>query len=97
MVKNAQVIALLSLISAFLQKKKDAAAFKEEYFLAWRQARDADSLASEGEKINEGLNRIFTALDSYCEDEELRDSNDLDETQLFHEISAIAVQLNLRE
>lgn len=77
------------LIREFLNGTRTASSFKTEYMRLWRACRDAGELSALNAVTANAFDRVFTAADSYCEDVELRDANDLDESRLVNEVAAI--------
>ena len=55
----------------------------------WRKYRDSDLMYKLNSKHNNKFDEIFTALDSLCSDEELRDEFDLDEKELYKEVERL--------
>ena len=77
---------LLRLIDSFLSGDLSALAFEIEYMDAWRSYRDSSDIIKVDEKTQFYIDRVFTALDTYCADPELRDDGDLDENELLSEV-----------
>lgn len=76
------------LILSFLGGTKTPSSFKVEYMKLWRSCRDSGELSDLNALSAGAFDRIFTALDGYCEEIELRDDGDLDERQLFDAVAA---------
>ena len=63
--------------------------FKKSYIKLWKEYRDTDAHYEVNNDYNSILDRIFTALDCYCSDIDLRDDNDFNECQLRAEVENI--------
>jgi hypothetical protein len=78
---------IFNTIKNYLNKKISPLEFKDLFYKYWRLIRD------EGPPLNDEkikmIDRIFTALDQYCEDVNIRDSTDLNEEQLYIEVKNI--------
>lgn len=81
---------LLQLIESFLSGDLSAFVFENAYTSAWRAYRDSGYDNELDEKTQEYVDRVFTTLDLYCAEPELRDEGDLDDHELLNEI----IQLN---
>ncbi|WP_312951379.1 colicin immunity domain-containing protein [Superficieibacter sp.] len=77
---------LLGLIEDFISGNIPAIEFEKKYIAAWRHYRDSDDFSKIDKNIQIYVDRVFTTLDVYCSDPELRDENDLDDNELFSEI-----------
>ncbi|HEX4376111.1 MAG TPA: colicin immunity domain-containing protein [Steroidobacteraceae bacterium] len=75
-------LAYLALINAYLSQKLAARHFQSEFLKMWKRSRDLGTLSALNSESNEAFDRIFTAVDSYCEDPALKDHNDLTDSQL---------------
>jgi len=77
------------LIGDLLSGATSPGAFKERYLQTWRNCRDAGVFDAMNASTSQAFDRVFSAVDVYCEDPALRDFNDLDEAGLIKEIERI--------
>lgn len=77
---------LLGLVEDFISGKIPAIEFEEKYITAWRHYRDFADISKVDNDVQIYIDRVFTTLDVYCSDPELRDEDDLDDDKLFSEI-----------
>lgn len=63
--------------------------FKTKYIEIWKKYRDLDEVYEINLSTDNSIDRIFTVLDCYCEDEALSDEGDLDEKSLRAEVEKI--------
>jgi hypothetical protein len=77
------------LILNFINGIISASEFENEYLLLWRKCRDMGILSLLNSKTGNALDTLFTAVDSYCSDENFRDENDINETQLLEEAKSV--------
>lgn len=80
---------LLKIIDDFIARRILASEFEQQYLDAWRYYRDSDDVSNLEVKTQVYLDRVFTAVDQYCSDSELRDDDDLDDSQLLSEITRL--------
>ncbi len=85
--------SFLTLVNGLLSERLVAKDFKIAYMSLWRECRDAGSLDVLNASSRGAFDRIFTAAESFCENPNLRDSDDLDEQQLVSAVAAIAEDL----
>jgi len=78
-----------SLVQEYLDGALSAVEFKTKYIEIWKKYRDSDEVYEINLSRDNFIDRVFTALDCYCEDEELRDEEDLDEKSLKAEVEKI--------
>ncbi|MBC4010680.1 hypothetical protein H8R13_02810 [Morganella morganii] len=55
----------------------------------WRKYRDLSFSRELSKNNQEYFDRIFTALDIYCSNPDLRDENDFDDSELLNEVIKI--------
>lgn len=77
------------LIDSFLSGVLSASEFDKQYLDAWRYYRDSDDVSNLEVNTQVYLDRVFTTVDQYCSDSELRDDDDLDDCQLLSEITRL--------
>lgn len=77
---------VLELIDFFVSGDISASCFEKEYIDAWRNYRDFNDINEIDENTQIYIDRVFTTLDVYCSDPELRDENDLDDNELLNEV-----------
>jgi len=77
---------LLDIVGAFLADKMTAPEFERQYMHEWQRCRDEKLLSAESLIARGAYNQIFTALDCYCSDPQLRGPKDIDEHQLREEV-----------
>lgn len=77
---------LLGLIDSFIAGYISPSEFEKKYIAAWRSYRDFDDFSKIHENYKIYFDRVFTTLDVYCPDPELRDENDLDDEGLLSEV-----------
>ncbi|MBA5808755.1 hypothetical protein F9883_12805 [Morganella morganii] len=80
---------LLKLINDFIHGSVTASDFENDYINEWRNYRDFGGQSRVSESNQEYFDRVFTALDIYCSNPDLRDENDFDDDQLLNEIIKI--------
>ncbi len=80
---------LLKLINNFIHGSIPASEFEKNYINEWRNYRDFGERSGIDESTQEYVDRVFTALDIYCSNSDLRDENDFDDEQLLNEIIKI--------
>lgn len=80
-------------IQFYLAKKIDGTTFQKRYMDLWRQYANSDVMLELDDRFDGAIDRIFTALDCFCEDPLLRSDDDLDDEQLRTEVIAIARDL----
>lgn len=78
---------LFDLIESYLRQDLVASELEAKYLTIWRQHRDSNIILSE--ENQRYIDSVFTALDSYCPDPDLRDKYDLDDKSLFMEIQKL--------
>lgn len=86
--KNS-VTDLLRLIDEFILGNISAPNFEVSYINEWRRYRDFGEKKGISYNDQEYFDRIFTALDVYCSDPDLRDENDFDDDELLNEVIKI--------
>lgn len=86
MCSKESLTTLLELIMIFISGNMSAPEFEENYLNAWRNYRDFDSIDEVDENTQKYVDRIFTILDAYCHNPELRDESDLDDAKLLSEV-----------
>jgi len=85
----------LNLIGQFIEGKLSPIDFETEYLSLWRKARDDGSLSELNEVTEDALDKLFTAVDVYCPNEELRDEFDINEAQLLNVAKITFNKLNI--
>lgn len=80
---------LLSVIHDFLSYKITANDFAANYSNAWRCYRDSSLPKGADIATQNFFDMVFTAVDCYCSDPELRDEEDYDEKGLFDEVKKL--------
>ncbi len=80
---------LLKLINNFIHSSITAPDFEKNYINEWINYRDFGEQSGIDESTQEYFDRVFTALDIYCSNPDLRDENDFDDEQLLNEIIKI--------
>lgn len=85
-----------SLIKAYLDHDLDADTFKREYMCLWNRYRGTSEHYCINKNSGGSVDRIFTALDCYCPDPDLRREYELDEHQLRAEVQEIFQDLRVR-
>lgn len=80
---------LLRLINDFIDDSITASNFEDNYINEWRNYRDFGEQSNINENTREYFDRIFTTLDIYCSNPDLRGENDFDDEQLLKEIIKI--------
>lgn len=83
-----------NLIDAFLARELSAPEFEQRYTSLWRIARDQGQFSLINDETARVFDKVFTALDCYCEDSTLREEKDLDETSLRREVKQAVASLN---
>ncbi|WP_425593358.1 colicin immunity domain-containing protein [Morganella morganii] len=63
--------------------------FEIDYMNEWRKYRDLSFSRELSKNNQEYFDRIFTALDIYCSNPDLRDENDFDDSELLNEVIKI--------
>lgn len=86
MCSKVNYLQLLELISLFIHGKISTVEFERDYIIVWRSYRDYDNKSNINSITQEYLDCVFTALDTYCSDPELRDDNDFDDSELLDEV-----------
>jgi len=84
---------LSELVGSFLQGGLTAPQFEAGYMNEWRRCRDYGLLKSESPAVQNVYDAIFTTLDAYCSDPELRGPRDIDEQQMKVEVSALFAEV----
>ena len=94
---------VLNLIERFIEGKLSTIDFETKYLSLWRKARDDGSLSELNEVTEGALDKLFTAVDVYCPNEELRDEFDINEAQLlnvakitFNKLNVVARQVRCK-
>lgn len=80
---------LLRLINDFIDDSITASNFEDNYINEWRNYRDFGEQSNINENTREYFDRIFTTLDIYCSNPDLKGENDFDDEQLLKEIIKI--------
>ncbi len=80
---------LFKLIDEFIHGDISAPIFEIDYMNEWRKYRDLSFNRELGKNNQEYFDRIFTALDIYCSNPDLRDENDFDDSELLNEVIKI--------
>lgn len=83
---NRNELALLALIDSFVSGDVSASDFEKQYSALWREHRDADDTKPTDKETQRYFDSVFSAVDSYCDDPDLRDEDDLDEQGLLNNI-----------
>ncbi|KJF76470.1 hypothetical protein UA45_18485 [Morganella morganii] len=86
--KNS-VTNLIRLIDEFIHGEISAPTFEVTYMNEWRKYRDFSEKKGISDNDQSYFDRIFTALDVYCSDPDLRDENDFDDDELLNEVIKI--------
>jgi hypothetical protein len=86
---NRNELAILTLIDSFVSGKLCASEFEKHYSASWREYRDSDVSKSAGKETQRYFDAIFSAVDSYCADPDLRDEEDLDEQGLLDSVVSL--------
>ncbi|VYT90570.1 hypothetical protein [Metakosakonia massiliensis] len=92
MCSKRNLAKLLELIEAFIAGNVSAPDFERGYSNIWRNYRDFDNVSEVDGNTQMYVDRIFTTLDVYCSNSELRDENDLDDDKFLNEV----IKLNNR-
>lgn len=79
---NQNELAILTLIDSFVSGDLDASEFEKKYSASWREHRDSDGSMSRDKDAQRYFDSVFSAVDAYCDDPELRDDDDLDQQGL---------------
>jgi hypothetical protein len=77
------------LITSFLERQVSASSFEKQYLELWRKYRENNAFDKFTAEKKEMMEQIFTAVDSYCEDSDLRDDLDLDDEALYDKVKRI--------
>ena len=80
------------LINTWLQGDMDTLQFEQEYMDLWRRCRDRDGFRELNDHTCDCLDKVFTALDAYCDDPDTICDFEIDEAQLRKEVAAIAAE-----
>lgn len=80
---------LLKLINDFIHGSITASDFEYDYINEWRSYRDFGGQSGNSESTQEYVDRVFTVLEIYCSNPDLRDENDFDDEKLLNEIIKI--------
>jgi len=86
MCSKRNLTKLLELIETFISGNMSASEFEGNYINIWRSYRDFDNISEVDDNTQIYVDRIFTTLDVYCSDPELRDEGDLDDDKLLSEV-----------
>lgn len=79
-------------VQGFLSGDISAPTFELEYASLWRKFRDSGEYKLLDNDIARRLDRVFSALDCYCADPDLRDEGDLDDNGLMREVRTIIAE-----
>ncbi|UPK80214.1 colicin immunity domain-containing protein [Proteus vulgaris] len=80
---------LLELIDNLISGNISATKFEDNYIVMWRIYRDFNAQNEIDNNTKTYINRVFTTVDLYCSDPEIRDEYDFDEDNLLEEIIKI--------
>jgi hypothetical protein len=83
---NENVLKLIELANLFISGQLVAPEFEKKYIDKWRENRDFNNKKDIDECTQIYLDSVFTALDVYCSDPNLRDENDFDDEELLNEV-----------
>ncbi|HIE5768754.1 TPA: colicin immunity domain-containing protein [Proteus mirabilis] len=83
------ITELLELIDNLISGNISAANFEDNYIVMWRIYRDSNAQNEIDNNTKIYIDRIFTAVDLYCSDPEIRDEHDFDENNLLEEVIKI--------
>ncbi|WP_064555864.1 colicin immunity domain-containing protein [Buttiauxella noackiae] len=83
---NHNELAILAMIDSFVSGDLNASDFEKKYSASWREHRDSDAPKSKDKDAQRYFDAVFSAVDSYCDDPDLRDEDDLDEQGLLDSI-----------
>lgn len=84
---NQNKLALATLINSFVSGNMNASEFEKKYLTLWREHRDSDESHPLHHDAQRYFDSVFSAVDSYCADPDLRDEEDLDEQELLDSIT----------
>jgi len=74
--------SLISIMRSFVEGHITAVEFEKQYTELWKEYRDSDKLHELNKAFSGIFDSMFTTLDCFCSDADLRDADDLDEQQL---------------
>lgn len=77
------------IVTQFLSHRLSPQAFEKQYMALWREVRDTEDYGRANRKNGGLYDHIFTSLDCYCAEPELRDESDFDEEQLYEEVERL--------
>lgn len=83
---NSLELKLMQLIDIYTLGEISAPTFESEYFSLWREYRDSSDGKNTSLYFQRYVDSVFTALDMYCSNPDIRDTNDFDEIELYNEI-----------
>lgn len=83
---NQNELAILTLIDSFASGGLSASELEKKYSASWREHRDSDEPKSTNKDAQRYFDSVFSAVDSYCDDPDLRDDDDLDEQGLLDSV-----------
>lgn len=83
---NQNELAILDLIDSFASGELSASEFEKQYSASWREHRDSTGSKSKNKAAQRYFDSIFSAVDSYCDDADLRDEDDLDDQGLLDSV-----------
>lgn len=86
--------AFINTMLSFIDGRISAVEFEAQYSELWKEHRDSDVLYELNKAFEGTFDSMFTALDCFCSDPELRDSEDLDEKELLSSVRSALRRLD---
>ena len=87
--KSSGASVLVKTVQAFVDGLETGAEFENRYMSFMRSNRDSLEMLRWNSETDDAFDRIFTAVDMFCTDADLRRDGDYDEHQLRAEIVRI--------
>ncbi|MBC6427309.1 MAG: hypothetical protein GDA51_12790 [Ekhidna sp.] len=80
--KTLNINTYRKLIFQFVNKEISADQFEKDYISLFREFRDTGKVLED--VVSDIISELFTDVDAYCSDPELRDDDDIDEIELIN-------------
>lgn len=86
--------AFINTMLSFTDGRISAVEFEALYSELWKEYRDSDALYELNKAFEGTFDSMFTTLDCFCSNPELRDTGDIDEKELLSSVRSALSRLN---
>lgn len=90
---EAMESSFFNLINSYSNGAITPVVFEEKYIELWNRYSQTEKYGQFNESTDGAFDKIFSAVDCFCSNVNLRDENDLDENGLYEEVKKIMEEL----